>query len=292
MGMVNAVVPADKLDEEVDKWCAEIRDKSPTAIAIAKRSFNADSENLRAIGALGFEALALFYGTEESKEGGRAFREKRPPKFRDKKEVSASRVGEGAKRRAHVCLARGVPRGHRRAKRRASCGRLRRVRGFAHPRRTRSRSDDVTGGGREAQHPADSHHPRRQPAAAGRSDGALCGQRARRETAAAAAHSGRRYRPPASRVRHRCRQRWRVRQGDAEYDGFRRVVVLRLSSSRRLRAARGAGQEGPRCLDLRQQGTPGVRRVLRRRGERRRERSPAGGSPAPRSSTASLAPAR
>ena len=39
-------------------------------IAIAKRSFNADSENLRAIGALGFEALALFYGTEESKEGG------------------------------------------------------------------------------------------------------------------------------------------------------------------------------------------------------------------------------
>src|SRR5688572_11942327 len=85
MGMVNAVVPADKLDEEVDKWCAEIKDKSPTAIAIAKRSFNADSENLRAIGALGFEALALFYGTEESKEGGRAFREKRPPRFRDKK---------------------------------------------------------------------------------------------------------------------------------------------------------------------------------------------------------------
>ena len=85
MGMVNAVVPADKLDDEVDKWCAEIRDKSPTALAIAKRSFNADSENLRAIGALGFEALALFYGTEELKEGGRAFREKRPPRFRDKK---------------------------------------------------------------------------------------------------------------------------------------------------------------------------------------------------------------
>src|ERR1700741_1536358 len=51
MGLVNAVVPADKLDEEVDKWCAEIRDKSPTAIAIAKRSCNADSETLRAIGA-------------------------------------------------------------------------------------------------------------------------------------------------------------------------------------------------------------------------------------------------
>ena len=85
MGMVNAVVPADKLDDEIDKWCAEIKEKSPTAIAIAKRSFNADSESLRAVGALGFEALALFYGTEESKEGGRAFREKRPPRFRDKK---------------------------------------------------------------------------------------------------------------------------------------------------------------------------------------------------------------
>jgi 2-ketocyclohexanecarboxyl-CoA hydrolase len=85
MGLVNAVVPADQLDAEVAKWCAELRERSPTAIAIAKRSFNADTESLRGIGALGFEALALFYGTEESKEGGRAFREKRAPKFRDKK---------------------------------------------------------------------------------------------------------------------------------------------------------------------------------------------------------------
>ena len=79
------MVPADQLDQEVVKWCAELCERSPTAIAIAKRSFNADSEHLRAIGALGFEALALFYGTEESKEGGRAFREKRAPKFRDKR---------------------------------------------------------------------------------------------------------------------------------------------------------------------------------------------------------------
>jgi len=82
MGLVNAVVPHDRLDEEVDKWCGELKERSPTAIAIAKRSFNADTESLRGIGALGFEALALYYGTEESKEGGRAFREKRPPKFR------------------------------------------------------------------------------------------------------------------------------------------------------------------------------------------------------------------
>ena len=82
MGLVNAVVPHLQLDAEVERWCQEILDKSPTAIAIAKRSFNADSENIRAIGSLGFEALALYYATEESQEGGRAFREKRAPEFR------------------------------------------------------------------------------------------------------------------------------------------------------------------------------------------------------------------
>jgi 2-ketocyclohexanecarboxyl-CoA hydrolase len=82
MGLVNAVVPHDQLDDEVNRWCAELVERSPTAIAIAKRSFNADTEHQRGIGALGFEALALYYGTEESKEGGKAFREKRKPKFR------------------------------------------------------------------------------------------------------------------------------------------------------------------------------------------------------------------
>ena len=82
MGLVNAVVPHDQLDDEVNRWCAELAERSPTAIAIAKRSFNADTEHQRGIGALGFEALALYYGTEESKEGGKAFREKRKPKFR------------------------------------------------------------------------------------------------------------------------------------------------------------------------------------------------------------------
>jgi 2-ketocyclohexanecarboxyl-CoA hydrolase len=81
MGLVNKVVPNDQLDAEVDAWCAELAERSPTAIAIAKRSFNADSDNIRGIGALGFEALALFYGTDESWEGRNAFREKRKPDF-------------------------------------------------------------------------------------------------------------------------------------------------------------------------------------------------------------------
>jgi 2-ketocyclohexanecarboxyl-CoA hydrolase len=82
MGLVNKVVPAAELDAEVDAWCREILALSPTAIAIAKRSFNADSENIRGIGAGGFEALALYYQTAEAKEGVNAFLEKRKPDFR------------------------------------------------------------------------------------------------------------------------------------------------------------------------------------------------------------------
>lgn len=82
MGLANAVVPDDRLDEEVAAWCAELVQRSPTAIAIAKRSFNADSDNIRGIGGLGMQALRLYYNTAESKEGVQALNEKRPPQFR------------------------------------------------------------------------------------------------------------------------------------------------------------------------------------------------------------------
>jgi 2-ketocyclohexanecarboxyl-CoA hydrolase len=85
MGLVNAVVPDDQLDGEVDKWCAEILERSPTAIAIAKRSFNADTEHIRGVSSLGFEAVALYYHTDECKEANAAFREKRKPRFRGRK---------------------------------------------------------------------------------------------------------------------------------------------------------------------------------------------------------------
>lgn len=81
MGLVNRVVPDEQLDAEVDGWCEEILAKSPTAIAIAKRSFNADTEAIRGSGMMGFQALALYFGTDEAKEGGNAFREKRSPDF-------------------------------------------------------------------------------------------------------------------------------------------------------------------------------------------------------------------
>jgi len=85
MGLANIAVPHEELDAEVDRWCAELLERSPTALAIAKRSFNADTESIRGISSMGMQALSLYYDTEESKEGGRAFREKRKPNFRGKR---------------------------------------------------------------------------------------------------------------------------------------------------------------------------------------------------------------
>jgi 2-ketocyclohexanecarboxyl-CoA hydrolase len=82
MGLINTVVPRDQLDAEVNKWCAEINEKSPTAIAIAKRSFNADTDHIKGIGSLGFQALSLYYDTDEAHEGVAAFNEKRAPDFK------------------------------------------------------------------------------------------------------------------------------------------------------------------------------------------------------------------
>jgi enoyl-CoA hydratase/carnithine racemase len=81
IGIVNKVVPDAELDAAVDEWCRTITRMSPTAIGIAKASFNADSAHLRGISALGFHAAALYKATDEAKEAGRAFREKRDPVF-------------------------------------------------------------------------------------------------------------------------------------------------------------------------------------------------------------------
>ena len=82
MGLVNIVVPDDKLDETVAEWCHEIAERSPTAIAMAKASFNAATENIRGLSVLAMHGLSLYYDTAESKEGVSAFSQKRPPQFR------------------------------------------------------------------------------------------------------------------------------------------------------------------------------------------------------------------
>ncbi len=85
MGLVNKVVPNEDLDREVAAWCDEIMEKSPTALALAKRSFNMDTEHQRGISGMGMMGLSLYYDTEESKEGGVAFREKRKPRSEERR---------------------------------------------------------------------------------------------------------------------------------------------------------------------------------------------------------------
>jgi 2-ketocyclohexanecarboxyl-CoA hydrolase len=81
MGLVNKVVPAVELDAAVKDWTDKLAQRSPTAIALAKRSFNADSDNIRGISNLALHAVKMFYDTAESKEGVAAFNEKRTPDF-------------------------------------------------------------------------------------------------------------------------------------------------------------------------------------------------------------------
>ena len=82
MGLVNTVVPAAQLEDEGVRWAEEILDKSPTAIRMLKRSFNADVDGLAGIQELAGDATMLFYQTEEAHEGSQAFLEKRKPDYR------------------------------------------------------------------------------------------------------------------------------------------------------------------------------------------------------------------
>jgi naphthoate synthase len=82
MGLVNKVVPFKDLRAEVEQWCAELLQKSPTALALAKQSFNIDSEQRAGVAQFAHTALGLYYGTEEALEGRNAFVEKRPVDFR------------------------------------------------------------------------------------------------------------------------------------------------------------------------------------------------------------------
>ena len=82
MGLANICVPHEQLDATVQEWAETICERSPTAIAIAKRSFNMDTAHQAGIAGMGMYALKLYYDTEESREGVKALQEKRKPDFR------------------------------------------------------------------------------------------------------------------------------------------------------------------------------------------------------------------
>ena len=81
MGLVNAVVPLARLEEETVRWCREMLELSPFALRLMKASFNAAEDGLAGLQQLAHDANLLFYGSEEAQEGRDAYREKRKPEF-------------------------------------------------------------------------------------------------------------------------------------------------------------------------------------------------------------------
>jgi naphthoate synthase len=81
MGLVNTVVPLERLEEETVAWCREMLALSPFALRLAKASFNAHEDGYAGIQQLAHDANLLFYGSEEAQEGRDAYREKRAPDF-------------------------------------------------------------------------------------------------------------------------------------------------------------------------------------------------------------------
>jgi naphthoate synthase len=82
MGMVNAVVDHDDLEETALAWADEITRKSPTAVRMLKFAFNLDTDGMVGQQVFAGEATRLAYMTEEAEEGRDAFLEKREPEFR------------------------------------------------------------------------------------------------------------------------------------------------------------------------------------------------------------------
>ncbi len=81
MGMVNAVVPLDKLEETTVEWCRTILKRSPLAIRMIKRALNAELDGQAGMMEFAGDATLLYYLMDEAQEGKNAFLEKRDPDF-------------------------------------------------------------------------------------------------------------------------------------------------------------------------------------------------------------------
>jgi naphthoate synthase len=81
MGLVNTVVPLERLEEETVAWCREMLANSPFALRLLKASFHAAEDGLSGIQQLAHDANLLFYASEEAQEGREAYKAKRRPDF-------------------------------------------------------------------------------------------------------------------------------------------------------------------------------------------------------------------
>jgi naphthoate synthase len=81
MGLVNKVVPLERLEIETVAWCEKMLRHSPLALRLLKASFNAADDGLAGIQQLAGDATLLYYMSEEAQEGKQAYLEKRRPDF-------------------------------------------------------------------------------------------------------------------------------------------------------------------------------------------------------------------
>ena len=81
MGMVNKVVPFDRLEDECVEWAETMMERSPLALRMIKAGLNAELDGQAGIQQLAGDCTMLYYFLDEAQEGGRAFLEKRKPDF-------------------------------------------------------------------------------------------------------------------------------------------------------------------------------------------------------------------
>jgi naphthoate synthase len=80
-GLVNAVVPYERLEEETVSWCREMLALSPFALRLLKASFHANEDGMAGLQQLAHDTNLLFYASEEAQEGREAYKAKRAPDF-------------------------------------------------------------------------------------------------------------------------------------------------------------------------------------------------------------------
>ena len=81
MGLINTVVPLDRLEDETVRWCREMLALSPFALRMLKASFHASEDGYAGLQQLAHDANLLFYESSEAQEGRDAYKEKRTPDF-------------------------------------------------------------------------------------------------------------------------------------------------------------------------------------------------------------------
>lgn len=81
MGMINKVVPFERLEDEVVEWCQTIMKRSPFAIRMIKRALNAELDGQHGLMEFAGDATLMYYLMDEAQEGRDAFLEKRDPDF-------------------------------------------------------------------------------------------------------------------------------------------------------------------------------------------------------------------